>query len=491
MVKNLLKKLAFVFTFLSVSLVVVILSNCSVFMESTPLETAHGEKTKAISDSKSFGIKSVSTNLQTDTGMYYPVNMEQQNSRYLDFLQRNPNYDNRRHLANDYSVPEGTNVISIVDGVVVFANMNVSNFGGDTPAKNGGAIIIKHKKADGSSFYGLYGHVKNLTVKEGDHVVSGQKIGEVGPYYSKGAYLPHLHFGINTISASTYGYESTSGSTYGFVNPEDYMKANYPEKHEFQGSGSLVSTARNCYGCNKDTVPVYANGNKSFTSFQWMYDAGNCDHVDISANSGKNYSVGIISGHWDTRNNDVYYTAKLPISIGHPRASYNLVGIMLPSSVSEDDYLIAKCSTSGAVGVKTEISRNIKGIPLNTGSIWSGQGSIISDNTFNDTGYGKTKDVALLKNSTETSFGTSTFQWQPSSRCTSLNLRDASNMSQKANLSIRQWNQGNNVTVLYDVQLPYKITSSTKSDLKSGQYYVVTARSNSFASGQIVAECSN
>lgn len=466
-------------------------TNCSVLTKDKESINIENTETKPIENKTGFTIKNANTNIQTATGMYYPVNMEHKDSDYIGFLDKNPKYGYKRHLGNDYHVSEGTSVVAITDGIVHFANMNVGNFGGDTPARNGGLIIIKHKMADGKEIFANYGHVKNLLVKEGDTVVAGQKIAEVGAYYSAGSYLPHLHFAINPTQVSTAGYESDSGNTFGFVSPETFMKSNEQQKHEFQGSGSLINTSGNCYGCNLDAVPLYANGNKSFTSFQWMYNASNCDHIDISSSNGMNYNVGVIAGSWSTRNNDKYYTAKLPVSIGHPRETYNIVGIMLPTNISQNDNLIAKCSNGNAIGSKTEVSRNIKGVPLTTGSIWNGQGSIISASTINEVGYGKTKDVALIKNTNDNSFGTVTFQWQPSSRCSALNIKDSFDLQQRASLSIREWNQGNNVTVLSDVQLPYKINNSTKSDLSSNKYYVITARSNNFASGKIFAECAN
>lgn len=94
-------------------------------------------------------------------------------------------------LAGDY----GDDIVAARDGVVTVASY-----------QEGGAgyyVTINH----GDGFSSIYMHMTHYTVKVGDTVVAGQKIGECG---STGASTgPHLHFGI-------YYYGES-------VNPADYV----------------------------------------------------------------------------------------------------------------------------------------------------------------------------------------------------------------------------------------------------------------------------
>jgi len=83
--------------------------------------------------------------LQTSTGFYYPVG-KVHSGAYLHYGSKNRNYGNSCHLANDYKVKEGTPVYSVGNGIVISTNMEIGNYGGDNPARNGGAIIIKIQK---------------------------------------------------------------------------------------------------------------------------------------------------------------------------------------------------------------------------------------------------------------------------------------------------------------------------------------------------------
>jgi len=90
--------------------------------------------------------------------------------------------NSREHTGIDLAAPEGTAYYAIADGVVIKAGYN----GG-----YGYSIEIDH----GGGVTSLYGHSRKLLVKQGDKVVAGQQIGEVGDTgYSFGS---HLHFEIH------------------------------------------------------------------------------------------------------------------------------------------------------------------------------------------------------------------------------------------------------------------------------------------------------
>jgi hypothetical protein len=104
----------------------------------------------------------------------------------LEFLHRNPAYQNRRHVADDYCVAQGTRVNAAAAGRVMFADEN-----GDCPDW-GHLIAIEHEMADGKKVVTLYGHTLP-SVRPGDLVEKGQQIGVIGRYP---CWRDHLHFAV-------------------------------------------------------------------------------------------------------------------------------------------------------------------------------------------------------------------------------------------------------------------------------------------------------
>jgi murein DD-endopeptidase MepM/ murein hydrolase activator NlpD len=87
----------------------------------------------------------------------------------------------RHHAAIDLAAPTGTTVKAAMDGKVSSAGFN---------STYGKYIILSH----GNEYQTMYAHLNQVSVKQGDRVIQGAKIGEVGSTgYSTG---PHLHFAI-------------------------------------------------------------------------------------------------------------------------------------------------------------------------------------------------------------------------------------------------------------------------------------------------------
>ncbi|MFE9642863.1 transglycosylase family protein [Streptomyces sp. NPDC006365] len=87
------------------------------------------------------------------------------------------------HTGVDFPVPTGTSVKSVAGGEVV-----TSGWGGSF----GYQVVIKH--ADGR--YTQYAHLSAISVKDGQKVVSGQRIGRSGSTGNSSG--PHLHFEVRT-----------------------------------------------------------------------------------------------------------------------------------------------------------------------------------------------------------------------------------------------------------------------------------------------------
>ncbi len=86
------------------------------------------------------------------------------------------------HPAIDIGAPTGTPVVAADEGTVITAGWSSVGYGN--------LILIRHP--DG--FVTLYAHLSNISVKYGDYVARGQRIGSVG---STGRSTgPHLHFEI-------------------------------------------------------------------------------------------------------------------------------------------------------------------------------------------------------------------------------------------------------------------------------------------------------
>jgi len=117
-------------------------------------------------------------------------------SSAFNILRKTPyNKEATRHTGIDISVPDGTPVVSPADGVVLKAE-KMENWGN--------LILIKHDDV----YETYYAHLKDISVKPGDHVTEGQEIGHAGSTgLSTG---PHLHYEV-----------IKNGER---VNPEDYFK---------------------------------------------------------------------------------------------------------------------------------------------------------------------------------------------------------------------------------------------------------------------------
>ena len=84
------------------------------------------------------------------------------------------------HTGIDIGVPEGTVIISAMEGTVELVS-SIGDYGNHIKITNGEVMT-------------LYAHCKTIYVKEGDKILKGQQIGETG---STGNVTgPHLHFEI-------------------------------------------------------------------------------------------------------------------------------------------------------------------------------------------------------------------------------------------------------------------------------------------------------
>lgn len=140
--------------------------------------------------------------------------------------------DNTEHIGWDYPGFVGQSPVAIADGIVETVG-SASGFGGCS-SEPGGYIVIEHRKADGTAFRALYGHL-STSLQPGQEVRAGEAVGALTDYTpcrnpSTGAIenWPHLHFGIwdaDSEPTLPLGYARNSGAR-NFVNPEEFLSAN-------------------------------------------------------------------------------------------------------------------------------------------------------------------------------------------------------------------------------------------------------------------------
>ncbi|RLB53445.1 MAG: hypothetical protein DRJ42_11940 [Deltaproteobacteria bacterium] len=111
-------------------------------------------------------------------GILFPV-PEGTMGRGFGFVRR-ASLRHRRHDGIDIPAPAGSEVRSVADGIVAYADNGVSGYGN--------LMMIVH--GDGST--SLYAHLRAAYLFAGQRVARGQTIGEVGSTGLSGA--PHLHF---------------------------------------------------------------------------------------------------------------------------------------------------------------------------------------------------------------------------------------------------------------------------------------------------------
>lgn len=126
--------------------------------------------------------------------------------------------DNRNHCSLDIAAPTGTDIVASYDGEVVHTFDGCEHNWGKTSSccsSLGNNVVLKHTYTlkDGSkiTLYSRYGHMTDVSVKTGQTVTAGQKIGTVGSTgHSSG---PHLDYDI------LYGgYSSKSYSLDPYIN---------------------------------------------------------------------------------------------------------------------------------------------------------------------------------------------------------------------------------------------------------------------------------
>ena len=121
------------------------------------------------------------------------------------------------HLAQDVAWGEVmSSVVAVSPGKVKLVRIARESWGG--------LVVMEHQSPAGKPFCSLYGHLGPLiTVRPGDVIAAGTKLGSLGRSYTveNGGYRSHLHFGI---------YNDAFGSGQwitGYMDPEEFGRGDH------------------------------------------------------------------------------------------------------------------------------------------------------------------------------------------------------------------------------------------------------------------------
>jgi hypothetical protein len=156
------------------------------------------------------------------------------------------------HLGEDWNGTGGGDT-DIGLPVYAIANGKVTFVGDPKDDDIGGwgnldVVIVEHELPSGeygSSVSSLYGHMQDVSVNEGDDVLRGQKIGEVGDFVAdegKKDQFAHLHFEVRDDEdiGVGIGYSSTVKPS-GYLDPSSFI-ANHRDVAVDENGGAEIAT---------------------------------------------------------------------------------------------------------------------------------------------------------------------------------------------------------------------------------------------------------
>lgn len=133
------------------------------------------------------------------------------------------------HNGHDWSLPIGTPVLAVADGVVVFAGLEppfLCPRRGETRAL---VIHIRHEAPTGEAFESHYVHLSEVQVEDGQVVQTGQQLGLSGETGCTNG--PHLHFSVLRLTHTNNGHP-TPIDPFGWEGPGEDPWAQHPDGAE-------------------------------------------------------------------------------------------------------------------------------------------------------------------------------------------------------------------------------------------------------------------
>ncbi len=140
-----------------------------------------------------------------------------------DHLHYSKAYGSAWHGGNDIVVNKGTTVVAMDGGEVIKADTTTNKCSSKSNCKSEGYVhfgkyvLMKHV-IDNKTYYTVYGHLNKISVKVGDKIKQGTKIGESGNTGNSSG--PHLHVGMSYNKYDNNGYPIYSKNV---IAPYEYI----------------------------------------------------------------------------------------------------------------------------------------------------------------------------------------------------------------------------------------------------------------------------
>ncbi len=184
------------------------------------------------------------------------------------------------HHGIDLVNPTGVSILAAADGTVIYAGDDLTRQFGSMNNYYGNLVVLQHNflSPQGEPVFTLYGHMLAPTVRIGDRVREGDKIGVVGA--TGVAQGPHLHFEVRL--GDPYNFNATR-------NPDLWLRP-YP------GDGTLVGRVTDENGTSLYAVTLEV---KSADISRETYSYGDAS-VNPDAAFGENFTLGDLPANYYT-----------------------------------------------------------------------------------------------------------------------------------------------------------------------------------------------
>ena len=125
------------------------------------------------------------------------------------------------HEGIDYACALATSVKAAADGVVFRSGATPGTYGPDKNQGPYGIRVIMEHTWGSQRGYTVYAHLSSVSVKEGDHIQTGDEVGKSGNTGNSSG--PHLHFSLILVGNRDEGYKSALADDAWFHDPTPFM----------------------------------------------------------------------------------------------------------------------------------------------------------------------------------------------------------------------------------------------------------------------------
>lgn len=262
----------------------------------------------------------------------------------------------------------------------------------------------------------------------------------------------------------------------------------------YDGTSSLINANNNTWGGNKDEVRMqpHANINKTSTvTFQVLYDATKCTHIDISSKFNLQQDVLINTRSWNKEEVEESYKVELPLSQGisiELKNLWTLVSIQTTKPIEKMHPIFAYCrgvdnplNLNGVTKIPTSETR------LGENSRHGGNSSIIygiGDNGRKGYGVNKDEFITLSSHDSEAMFQV----YSNKESCNEITIKDLSNSSKFDDIQVKGWSEEKWRSFDTCQSLPCKIPLYFGKDNKP-TYTLIKVKTKAGENGTLRAYC--